>query len=100
MIALKQYLLIRPKLNGVLFIDGVANPVNRTMLVRVMKRVLIMLIQENLDPANFGTHSFRVGRTTDLALEGVSADRIKLLGRWESEAYLKYIRPACINLPS
>ncbi len=96
-IALKQYLLIRPKLSGVLFIDGVANPVNRTMLVRVMKKVLI---QANLDPANFGTYLFRVRRTTDLALEGVSADRISLLGRWESDAYLKYIRPACINLPS
>ncbi len=96
-IALKQYLLIRSKLNGVFFIDGVANPVNRTMLVRVIKKVLI---QANLDPANFGTHSFRAGRTTDLALEGVSADRIRLIGRWESDAYLKYIRPACINLPS
>ncbi len=67
-------MLIRPKLNGVLFINRVANPVNRTMLVRVMKRA-------NLDPANFGTHSFRVRRTMDLALEGVSADRIRLLGR-------------------
>ena len=41
---------------------------------------------------HFKTHSFRIGRATDLAAEGVNADTIKMMGRWSSNVFCKYIR--------
>jgi hypothetical protein len=38
------------------------------------------------------SHSFRIGSATTFAIEGVSDDKIKRLGRWESNACLRYIR--------
>lgn len=38
------------------------------------------------------THSFRIGRATDLALQGLSDDKIKMMGRWSSNSYARYIR--------
>jgi hypothetical protein len=38
------------------------------------------------------THSFRIGRATDLALKGISDDQIKMLGRWSSNSFSRYIR--------
>ena len=44
----------------------------------------------------FGTHSFRVGMATDMALAGLSVTQIKLRGRWESYSFIRYLRPRCI----
>jgi hypothetical protein len=71
--------------------------VNRSRFVRVLK---IALIQAELPTELYNAHSFRIGRTTDLALEGFSSEMIRLLGRWSSDAYLRYIRPDCLSLPS
>jgi hypothetical protein len=38
------------------------------------------------------SHSFRIGRANTFAIEGLPDDEIKRLGRWESNAYLRYIR--------
>ena len=43
--------------------------------------------------SNHLTHSFRIGRATDLALQGFSGDKIKQMGRWASNTYTCYIRP-------
>lgn len=37
------------------------------------------------------SHSFRIGRATTFAIEGLSDDEIKRIGRWESNTYLRYI---------
>lgn len=42
----------------------------------------------------FGTHSFRIGRASDMALQGVPYDNIQKAGRWRSPVFLKYIRIA------
>lgn len=44
------------------------------------------------DPRGYSTHSFRVGLTTDAAMAGLPETKIKMLGRWTSEAYRIYIR--------
>lgn len=38
------------------------------------------------------SHSFRIGRASDLAKNNVSEDEIKTCGRWNSSAYRSYIR--------
>ncbi|KAF9224483.1 hypothetical protein BS17DRAFT_641968, partial [Gyrodon lividus] len=35
-------------------------------------------------------HSFRIGGTTELLLTGVPPDIVKALGRWSSDAFLRY----------
>lgn len=35
-------------------------------------------------------HSFRIGGTTELLLAGVSPDVVKAMGRWSSDAFLRY----------
>nr|GAT48555.1 DNA breaking-rejoining enzyme [Mycena chlorophos] len=37
-------------------------------------------------------HSFRIGGTTELLLQGVPPDVVKAMGRWSSDAFLRYWR--------
>ncbi|KAG2748063.1 hypothetical protein P692DRAFT_201663971, partial [Suillus brevipes Sb2] len=37
-------------------------------------------------------HSFRIGGTTEMLLSGVPPDVVKALGRWSSDAFLRYWR--------
>ena len=46
----------------------------------------------NLDPNLYDTHSFRIGRATDLRKQGLSVEDIKTQGRWKSNAVYKYLR--------
>lgn len=40
------------------------------------------------------THSFRIGASTALIMVGCPADQVKVLGRWKSDTFLRYIRAA------
>ena len=44
-----------------------------------------------LDPAEYSSHSFRRGGATYAFQSGVTAELIKKLGDWRSDAYLEYI---------
>jgi hypothetical protein len=37
-------------------------------------------------------HCFRIGGTTELLMVGVHPDAVKKLGRWKSDAFLRYWR--------
>ena len=54
--------------------------------------VLQMCLQFCDIPLHIRSHSFRIGRATDLARFGVEDDHIKQCGRWSSDSYLRYIR--------
>ena len=43
---------------------------------------------------SYAGHSFRIGAATTAAQRGVQDSLIKTLGRWESSAYMTYIRTA------
>ena len=64
-------------------------PVTPTQVRAVLH---IMITNIGLDPRLYGMHSFRIGRTTDLAKYGYPIDEIKLMGRWRSNVIFKYIR--------
>ena len=51
----------------------------------------------SLDTSKYNTHSFRIGRCTDHVLQGFSNEKIKKIGRWKSNAYLRYVRPDVIT---
>ena len=44
------------------------------------------------NPANYNTHSFRIGAATTAASIGIPTHSIKRLGRWRSKAYSTYTR--------
>ena len=65
-------------------------PITRTYM---MSRLRELVALSSFSHKRLNTHSFRIGRTTDLVLKGgVSDAYIRHVGRWSSNAYLKYVR--------
>ena len=52
----------------------------------------LMLVLLGHDPLDYSSHSYRAGSATTAALCGLSDYELKLLGRWSSTAYQRYIR--------
>jgi hypothetical protein len=50
-----------------------------------------------LDPHKIGNKSIRSGAEMALFLQNTSSHRIMILGRWDSEAFLVYIRPKVLE---
>ena len=58
-----------------------------------LRSTLRELIEDlNLDSSLYDVHSFRSGRTCDLAKFGYSIDEIKTMGRWKSNAVYRYLK--------
>lgn len=87
--ALKNYLKIRPEAQGPLFIHRDKKPLTRNAVSHILRAAIKMI---DLDPAQFTPHSLRIGRATDLAIQNQAEHIIKKTGRWNSDAYVKYIR--------
>ena len=47
-------------------------------------------------PAQFGTHSYRIGGATALFAAGADPTIIRTMGRWSSDCYRLYVR-ACFG---
>ena len=45
-----------------------------------------------LNPESYDTHSFRIGRATDLMKRGDDLETVKRMGRWKSNAVYNYLR--------
>ena len=71
---------------GLLFIDtrGPITPKN-------MSDNLTTIAGLGCDFTRIHSHGFRIGRATDWAQEGYSALQIRAMGRWFSDAFLRYI---------
>jgi hypothetical protein len=87
--ALSQYLSARGSQPGPLFICQSGAPLLRREFDHMLKTVLVFC---DLDSTRFKGHSFRIGASTEAALQGKSDAQIRLLGRWSSDAFRKYIR--------
>ena len=94
--ALHQYVSIRPNLNRrALFITCLGPMVARSFVVDNLHKALKHTTHLG---SLFNSHSFRVGRTTDLVLQGRSDAFIQKVGRWSSTEYRKYIHPQVISI--
>ena len=57
-----------------------------------VRRVREGLLATGVNAAHYVGHSFRIGVATTAAAQGIEDSTIKTLGRWESTAYLLYVR--------
>jgi hypothetical protein len=94
---MEQFLSIRPFGPGPLFIKSNGCAVIRSDLVNILKTCVGKL---GLDSTLYNSHSLRIGSTTDLALAGTSLAQLKVIGRWSSDAFQKYVRPVLIRVPN
>ena len=87
--SLLEFLSYRPRLHGALFCHTNGLPVTRTQFSAVLAKCVN---QSQFSEAHYTSHSFRIGRATDLAALGYPSSVIMKLGRWTSEAFRLYIR--------
>ena len=87
--AVLAYLAIRPPSPGPLFIFRDGSYLTRDRLVT---RLRAGLLQAGIDASRFTGHSFRIGAAITAAQAGIEDAVIKMLGRWESAAYQRYVR--------
>jgi len=93
---LKDYLTVRPKVLGPLFIHKDTKPVTRNAVSEVLRATIG---KTKLNPKDFSPHSLRIGRATDLAIQNTPEHVIKKTGRWNSTAYINYIRLNNFHVP-
>ena len=91
---LAAYLEIRPKVGGPLFVfpDGIA--ISKNFFNCCLRKSLKFI---GLSSGNYKSHSFRIGSATHSASLGASDDLIMRMGRWKSNAFLRYIRLPSLN---
>jgi len=77
-----------------LFMFTNGSPLSKYVFVRATRLALSLL---GYPSHQYSGHSFRAGAATTAASVGMSGHEIQLLGRWRSNAYVRYIRSP-INL--
>ena len=84
-----QYLSLRGSKHGPLFVFVDGSPVTRAFFSDKLSMTIKYCV---LDPSRYKGHSFRIGAASYAADSGMSHTEIRALGRWKSNAFLKYIR--------
>ena len=87
--ALVHRLTRRGSAPGPLFLFSDKKWLTRGTFSTALNRALVEL---QMDPSKYDTHSFRIGAATSAKQAGVSGSHLKALGRWKSDAYKKYVR--------
>ena len=88
--AMMDYLRVRgTRRAGPLFQFASGRVLTRQRFVEAVKNGLL---KAGVDARSYSGHSFRIGAATTAAAKGVDDSIIKTLGRWESLAYLQYIK--------
>ena len=95
--AIQSYLRVRGSSKGPIFCNKKHKPLTRIEFSNFLKETLEMA---GFNGQQYNTHSFRIGRVTELANNGASDQVIRTTGRWKSTAYMGYIRPGNFNLQS
>ena len=87
--ALLPYLAVRGSNEGPLFMMA-----NQQYLTPSLFRASLFntLKSVGINTHEYNTHSFRIGAATSAKAAGISDLHIKMLGRWQSEAYQTYIK--------
>lgn len=92
-----DYVSVRGNAPGPLFCWADGSPISRTYFTRSLKEVLRYC---NLDEDRYKTHSFCIGAASWAAAKGMSDSQIRAFGRWNSNAFLKYIRMPTLGTES
>lgn len=92
--AFKAFLRSRGTKPGPAFIHSNGAPVLRQQVVQHLQSLLRLV---GIKASNYNTHSFRIGKATDMASKGYTHAQIAIVGRWKSNAFLKYIKPTLIH---
>ena len=87
--ALVGYLACGGPTPGPLFIFSDGRLLTRKKFVELVRAALAAA---GVDQRHYCGHSFRIGAATTAAAKGIEDSVIKSLGRWESVAYLQYVR--------
>ena len=88
---LLDYLKVRPcGAHNALFLLRDGKLLTRQLVANELSRVMNAI---GLVSAHYNTHSLRIGRATDMFTAGASDERIRLIGRWNSDAWRSYIKP-------
>ena len=87
--ALRKYISLRGNSHGPLFCFQNMHPVSRNYFVNKLN---IALSYCGLSHNSYKSHSFRIGAASYYASTGLSDEQIRLLGRWRSNAFRRYIR--------
>ncbi|XP_068103215.1 uncharacterized protein [Hyperolius riggenbachi] len=88
--AVESFMAIRPP-GATAFLahaDGI--PLTRFQFTAIFRKCLAFI---GFPPAEFASHSFRIGAATEASRWGLSEEVIKKIGRWESVRFRSYIRP-------
>ena len=87
--ALRLYIASRGSAKGPLFCFQNLHPVSRNFFISKLNYILKLC---GLSPLLYKSHSFRIGAASFYASIGLSDEQIRLLGRWRSNAFRRYIR--------
>lgn len=87
--AFTQYVIRRGSSAGCFFIFSNQEPLTKTRFVAKVREALQAV---GLPCDKFAGHSFRIGAATTAAKVGVEDSVIRMLGRWNSAAFLSYVR--------
>lgn len=87
--SISKFLKIRGSKPGPLFQSPKGKVFTRRLFDVNLKRCLQFC---GFNTALYKGHSFRIGAATDAVQRGMSESQIRNLGRWASDAYMKYIR--------
>ena len=90
---LSHYLSYRKSLShnpsDPLFITESGHVASRQWFLLHLRNVFCL---SGISPTLYSGHSFRIGAATSASRNGVPDHLIKIMGRWSSQAYLRYIR--------
>ncbi len=91
---LYRFSVMSAAFSAFVFVSQTGVLVKASDVATVLQAILVKL---KLDPSRYSTHSFRVGRITDVLAEGRSSEQVRALGRWRSSAQDVYNRSAYIR---
>jgi len=91
---LLDYLHVRGQTEGPLFRWPDNKTISRSYVNQCLTQALIF---SGLDTKFYKTHSFQIGAASWAAAKGLSDTQIRQLGRWKSNAFLRYIRTPTLN---
>ena len=93
--SLASYLKLRGQRPGPLFCHPDLSPISSSYFSTILQ---YSTSWSNFTHLNVKPHSFRIGAATYAASRGVTEQQIRVMGRWKSNAFQKYIRIPTINI--